>query len=249
MSNSQLSWKERFVWLAVIAVILLIATATMGWVSKDNQIAAYVNFAGGCVSIALALVAIYYSITYGRDSQKSMQTAKDVLVQASSVMTEKAGLVEQSSQKVDEAATKLLQGRLGQPTAETGQQQEVSHLPMQIKQLSLLSVSMLYALVKANKNSKAIDLKQMAKHITSPTLGLSRQEFYSSGCAFFAVFSWFWNSKHWKGDNVSFSIMELPDGFADVVYKEVEICKQHPKTGQQFQEMVSLIDAYFADAE
>jgi len=93
-------WKIHLYWTIAFSVFVLIAVVTYWLGGKGNEIVSYISFASGLVSIILALVAIFYSIVQNVYSQQNIGEMKTLVSEASRIMTEKAGTLENAVKRI-----------------------------------------------------------------------------------------------------------------------------------------------------
>lgn len=98
MDNKPSIWKERCIWIAALAFVIMLAVITFWLGGKGSEIVSYVSFAAACSSILLAVTAIFYSFLEHGYSRQHIGQMDALIREASSIMKD-------ASRTVSEKAT------------------------------------------------------------------------------------------------------------------------------------------------
>jgi len=101
--------KIHFGWTIAFGVFLVVGIVTFWLGGKGNEIVSYMSFASTLIAIALALVAIFYSMIQHTSSQQNIGEMRTLVSDASRIMTEKASAMEQQSVAMSKMAQLLTQ--------------------------------------------------------------------------------------------------------------------------------------------
>lgn len=251
MNNKPSIWKERCIWIAALAFVIMLAVITYWLGGKGSEIVSYISFAAACSSILLAVTAIFYSFLehgYSRQHIGQMDAlireASSVMKDASRTVSEKATVFAEKTSVLEKVAERL----------QAAEQSTTVSAPSEYKLEFNASLSrgitlyVFYAISKSCVLKKSISLYDLMgklypekpqedpfEYILSLGILISLLPFLEKG------------SLEIRADHQK--AIKLPTGFVDHISAEVKHRKK-TLTGEgkeNFQRRIGIIDQDFAE--
>ncbi len=167
MENPTINWKERCKWIGAFALFAIVVSVAIALVAKDATVTSYFSaIATGC-SIVLAVVAIVYSSLERLASRGQIGEMESLIRQASSIITEKAGLFEDKATTLREIAdsfsSQLLTGETEPRGEETTDGGTRPTCPLRIADVSLSLLKVLYLFAKLHRGKRDLSIADVVR--------------------------------------------------------------------------------------
>jgi hypothetical protein len=244
------NWKLHFWYMLAFAILLLITIITYWLGGKGNEMVSYVSFASALISIVLALVAIFYSMSQNTSSQQNIGEMKTLIEQASTLMAEKASAMTDEAKAMRETGRAIIDKI--QPLPEvTGESKTLEGPPFQldVSRTGPVLLIVLYCLGKSCKHHKHISFKEiMALIYKEDKLGSSDNIANAMvALAMVNVLQCLFEKGSMVNHNFSdVEVKNLPANFTKHVLDEVEKrIKESSATESYFKESIQAINDYF----
>ena len=158
------SWKIHFGWTVALGILLLISVITFWLGGKGNEMVSYVSFASALISIILALVAIFYSMSQNTSSQQNIGEMKTLIEQASALMAEKAGAMTEEAKAIRETGHAII-AKFQPVVGGESEPLEGQSFQLDISKAGSSFLLVLYCLVKSYEHRKRILLEEIMTQI------------------------------------------------------------------------------------
>lgn len=233
-------WKERTVWISVVALILLVSVSAYDFGGKGYP---ELSFAGSIVSIILAVVAIFYSFIQGSDSQRNMEGMQNLVSEASRLISVKSDEMTTSAKSMTDALDAL---RITQPSDDL-QKKEPDCVSAQggidVRLLTDIELVTLYAMVKSGEYRKPVNYVELGSRLTPLGVRLAlKGGFFGIYClAVPSMCRAFWGKDIFRGNGEYTATTDrLPDGVAECVMAEVNVRRERA----DFRDFIEKTDEY-----
>lgn len=229
---------KRHIWcVIIISAILLLAAITLAF-GDDVNLISHLSLASAVVSIVLAVIVIVYMYYQDYRSSQNVTEMRSLIDQASRTMTDKATLIVDKAQSIDQTLIGLTQPPADRDTKST---------PLVLQERGTLDISAysnialltLYSLVKSYESRKPISIIEIFK---SAVDNFSEMSFFSLGIIH--------SLRVFLGkDFVNVSarqqeLKKLPDGFKESVTAQIDKRLKNYKDKGKDEDYAELKDAW-----
>lgn len=232
-------YKIHFKWAIAFGVLFLISIITFWLGGKENEIVSYLSFASSLISIILAIIAIFYSMIQNANSQQNIGEMKSLLYQASSLLTEKAGTLEQHSKTMLNAALSFQSQANSQPMPTVT-------FPLDVSTCSPVGLLALYSLAKTNETGKQMSLFHLADELSEKNASETLM-FFHYGLGTLIGFACFMSEHRITLDFMHQKAETLPPALMDYILKNIQNRIDNPqeKNKELLIKGLSGINSYF----
>jgi len=243
---------KRHIWcVMIIAVILFLWLFTLSF-SKDVNLVSHLSLTSAVVSIVLAVIVIVYMYFQDQRSSENITEMRRLIDEGYQTMTDKASLVAEKAQLIDQRMAGLIQSpptdsKPTTPPLETGEP-----LQFNASALSIAGLLVLHSVTKSYETRKPMSWKVVSSLIEESETSEVSYRYYGFGLfqclkAFLGQGDIVWSLEQQE-------IKKLPDGFKKVIGDEIntrfEDYKKHntDKSNRSYaylEKRLIIIDDYF----
>ena len=241
---------KRHVWCIIILAAILLLSVTVLSFGADVSLVSHFSFASAIVSIVLAIIVIVYMYFQDHRSSQNITEMKSLIDQASRAMTDKAGLMVDKAQSMEQIMKEGMIQPLSSDSEPTTPPLEINEtLRFNFSAYGYMGILVLYSLVKSYESKKTMSWHDISKLFEKTGLIVSAIQYYGFGVI--QSFKTFLG----QNDSVLFTehqeVKKIPEGFEESVRAEInerlDRCKAegNDKGYDDLKGAQKIIDNYF----
>ncbi len=239
--------KEHVWCIVIIAAIILLALITLSF-SKDANLVSHLSLTGAVVSIVLAVIVIVYMYFQDNRSLQNITEMRNLVLQASEVMAEKADTVSQEAQSIGDVVKQLIE-----ITAVKGEEEvepQDIQLQPEITRITSHILIILYCLGKTYDCSKKIPSSLLTEALFPESDDTRGQLGYVLGVITYLQCLWGHKNIEWHEENnkIVYKANKIPKGLSGDVLKEINRRIAKDVSKEKLEGARERIDAYFEAA-
>lgn len=211
---------KRHVWCIIILAAILLLSVTVLSFGADVSLVSHLSLASAVVSIVLAIIVIIYMYFQDSRSSQNITEMKGLIDQASRTMTDKAGLIADRAQSMEQIMKEGMIQPLSESSEPTTPPLEINEtLRFNFSAYGYMGLLVLYSLAKSYEFKKPMSWGDISKLIDKEAAVEITYLYYG-----FGVIQSF-NAFLDKGDSVYSTeqqeIKKIPEGFEESVRAEI----------------------------